>query len=101
MEHPDFKRTGDDLNADLNVDIYTMLLGGKVSYKSLKGNVKIDIPKETQNGKVLRLQKLGMPKYGKTDEYGNLYLKINVLLPTKLSAKEIELFKELQNLKKK
>jgi curved DNA-binding protein len=77
-----------------------MILGGKVSFKSLKGNVKIDIPKESQSGKVLRLQKLGMQKYGKPEEFGNLYLKLNVQLPTKLTAKEIELFKELQHLKK-
>ena len=99
MNHAQFERTGDDLNAGLNVDLYTAVLGGKVPFRSLKGNVKIDIPKGTQNGKILRLQKLGMPVYGKKDEFGNLYLKINVQVPSNLSNKEIELFKQLQKLR--
>ena len=99
MRHNEFERTGDDLHAELKIDLYTAVLGGKAPFKSLKGNVKVDIPQGTQNGKVLRLQKLGLPKYGRTDEYGNLFLKINVQIPTNLSNKEIELFKELQKLR--
>jgi curved DNA-binding protein len=101
MNHPIFERDGDDLHAELKVDLFTAVLGGKASFNSLKGTVKVDIPKATQNGKVLRLQKLGMPKYGKNDEYGNLYLKINVQVPANLSHKETELFKELQKLRNK
>ena len=99
MNHPEFERSGDDLKGELKVDLYTAVLGGKISFRALKGNVKIDIPKGTQNGKTLRLHKLGMPKYGKNDEFGNLYLKINVQVPANLSSKETELFKELQKLR--
>jgi len=98
-KHPDFERTGDDLNAELQIDLYTAVLGGKVSFKSFKGNVKIDIPEGTQNGKILRLQRLGMPVYGKKDEFGNLYLRVNILIPENLTSKEIELFKSLQKLR--
>ena len=101
MNHPVFEREGDDLHAELKVDLYTAVLGGKASFNSLKGAVKVDVQKGTQNGKILRLQKLGMPKYGKNDEYGNLYLRINITLPEKLSSKETELFKELQKLRNK
>ena len=99
MNNPYFERTGDDLNAELTIDLYTAVLGGKVPFKSLKGNVKIDIPKGTQNGKILRLHKLGMSVYGKKDEFGNLYLKINVQIPANLTNKEIELFKQIQKLR--
>ena len=99
MNNPYFERTSDDLNAELTIDLYTAVLGGKVPFKSLKGNVKIDIPKGTQNGKILRLHKLGMSVYGKKDEFGNLYLKINVQIPANLTNKEIELFKQLQKLR--
>jgi curved DNA-binding protein len=94
-----FERKGDDLYANVSVDLYTAVLGGKASFKTFKGNVKIDIPKGTQNGKTLRLQKMGMPKYGKENLFGDLYLKINVVVPQNLNAKEIELFKELQKLR--
>lgn len=95
-----FERKGDDLYANVDVDFYTAVLGGKAPFKTFKGSVKIDIPKGTQNGKTLRLQNMGMPKYGKENSFGDLYLKINVLVPQNLSGKEIELFKELQKLKR-
>ncbi|RPI14133.1 MAG: J domain-containing protein [Ignavibacteriae bacterium] len=98
-KHPVFDRKGDDLYADIDVDLYTAILGGKASFKSFKGNVKVDIPKGSQNGKLLRLQKLGMPKYGHANEFGNLYLKLNINIPEHLSAKEEQLFKELQKLR--
>lgn len=94
-----YERKGDDLYANLDVDLYTAALGGKASFRSFKGNVKVDIPKGSQNGKVLRLQKLGMPKYTKPNEYGNLYLKLNIIIPQNLSEKEIQLFKELQKIR--
>jgi curved DNA-binding protein len=93
------ERRGDDLYTDLPVDLYTALLGGKVEIKTFKGRIKIDIQKETEYGKVLRLNKLGMPKYGNANEFGDLYVKIIYKIPHKLSAKEINLFKELQKLR--
>lgn len=94
-----FERRGDDLYADIDVDLYTAILGGKATFKTLKGNVKLDIPKGTENSKVFRLQKMGMPKYNKPNEYGDLYLTVNINLPKNLSSKEINLFKELQKLR--
>jgi curved DNA-binding protein len=75
------------------------VLGGKIPFKTLKGSININIQKESSFGKVLRLQKMGMPKYGKTNEFGDLYLKMEVKMPTNLSSKEINLFKELQKLR--
>lgn len=94
--HPVFERKGDDLYADLNVDLYTAVLGGKAEFRTFKGNININITKESENGKVIRLGKMGMPKYGKAEEFGDLYLKLEVQIPKNLSAKETELFKELR-----
>lgn len=95
-----FERKGNDLYVDLPVDIYTAILGDKVELKTLKGTIKIDIKPETQNGTTLRLKNLGMPLYGMTDKFGDLYVKINVLVPTDLSEKEKKMFTELKNIKK-
>ena len=99
LKHNIFERQGNDLYADLNVDLYTAVLGGKVQFKTLKGNIKIDIAKESEFGKTLRLQKLGMPKYGTANEFGDMYLKLNIQIPKNLSAKEMKLFNDLQKLR--
>lgn len=95
-----FERRGNDLYTQLNVDLYTMILGGKVKFKTFKGVVKLDIPKESEQGKILKLSKMGMPVYNNQNVFGDLYVKLNVELPKNLSNKEISLFKELQNLRK-
>jgi curved DNA-binding protein len=100
-EHPHFRMEGQDLHADAPVDLYTAILGGKALVRTLKGSIRIDIPADTENGKVLRLKKMGMPVYGKKEEAGDLYLKVKVILPKNLSDKERNLFKELEEEHKK
>jgi curved DNA-binding protein len=99
LKDPVFERKGDDLYANVNVDLYTAVLGGKASFKSFKGSVKIDITKGTQNGKVMRLQKMGMPVYGKENSFGDLYLKVIIQVPQNLTSKEIKLFEELKKMR--
>ncbi len=99
-EHHSFKVKGIDLYCTIPVDLYTLILGGKQIIKTFKGEIRIDLPKGTENGKTLRLKNLGMPKFGHQGEFGNLYAKIKVELPKNLSAKEEELFRELSKLGK-
>jgi len=98
--HPEFQRKGNDLHRDLPVDLYIAILGGKIQINTLKGNVTVNIPKATPNGKVLRLKGLGMPVYGKKNEFGNLLLKVDIMLPEHLSKEEIDLFTKLAALRK-
>ena len=98
-EHPHYKRKGDDLYCDVTVDLYAAILGGQVLVRTLRNPIKMTIGKETDNGKVLRLKGMGMPKYDKENEFGDLYAKVNIKLPKNLSEKEIELVKELSNIK--
>jgi curved DNA-binding protein len=98
--HPLFHRKKNDLYCEIEVDLYTALLGGKTDVKTVKGSVRIDITKETENGKVLRLKGLGMPLYDNPGKYGDLYAKILIQIPKNLSSKEIDLFSELRKLRK-
>ena len=98
--HAEFQRRGNDLHCDLPVELYTAVLGGKAPVKTLKGTVKVDIPKETPNGRVLRLRGLGMPIYGKKNEFGDLFVKVVVRMPDHLSEQEIDLFRKLKALRK-
>ena len=97
--HPAFRVEGNDLHGDAPVDLYTAILGGKALVRTLKGAIRIDIPAETENGKVLRLKGMGMPVFGKKKESGDLYLKLKVTLPQKLSEEEKELFKKLASVR--
>jgi len=98
--HPNFERKGDDLYTNLQVSLYTALLGGDAQVITLSGQLKLRIPEGTQNGKTLRLRGKGMPLYGKPDQHGDLYVKIEVMLPVKLSTEEKDLVKKLQELQK-
>jgi len=99
--HPHFERREDDLYCETPVELYTAVLGGKQLIITLKGNIRIDIPPGTDNGKTLRLKGLGMPKFDKPGEFGDLYAKVTIMLPKKLTEKEITLFKELYRLRNK
>lgn len=99
LPDPVFQRKGDDLYTDLNIPLYTVILGGKIKFKTFKSEVNITIPKDSQNGKILKLQGLGMPVYNKSNEFGNLYMTLKVILPQNLTEKEIKLFKELQTMR--
>jgi curved DNA-binding protein len=98
--HPEYHRKGNDIHQDIPVDLYTAILGGKAQIKTLKGAVTVNIPKETPNGTELRLRGLGMPIYGKKNKFGNLLVRVAIVLPEHLSAEESDLFVKLAALRK-
>ncbi len=100
LSDPIFERKGDDLYTDLRVSLYSAVLGGKASLRTFKGTINVNIAKESQNGKVLRLQGMGMPKYGKPNTFGDLYAKLIIEIPVNLSEKELKLYKELSEMRK-
>jgi curved DNA-binding protein len=95
----DFERKGDHLYCNVPVDLYAAILGREVNVKTMKGNVRLSVPKGTDNGKVLKLKGLGMPIYGDTNKFGDLFAKISIQIPKNLSAKEIELFEQLKEIR--
>jgi curved DNA-binding protein len=101
QKHPHFRVDGGDLYCEIPVEFYTALLGGKATIRTLKGLIKVDIAKETENDKVLRLKKMGMPVYDEPEKFGDMYAKVNIIMPKNLSQKEIELFKQLAELYKR
>lgn len=93
----DYQRDDDDLVKNVDVDVYTAILGGKVSVETMKGTVNVPIKPMTQNNSVLRLKGLGMPHYDK-EGAGAMLLKIQLTLPKKFSDKELELIKDAAKL---
>lgn len=95
-----FKRQGNNLYQNVDLDLYTAILGGEITVDTFDSQVKLKIKPETQNELKVKLKGKGFPVYKKEGEYGNLIITYHVKTPTDLSEKEIELFKELQNIKK-
>ncbi|WP_276134823.1 J domain-containing protein [Polluticoccus soli] len=95
-----FKRTGNDLHATIDLPLYTAVLGGEQTVDTLDGKIKLKIPAETQNGTKTRIKNKGFPVYKQEDKFGDLYITYNVVLPTGLTDKEKELFNDLSGLRK-
>ncbi|AZI32846.1 DnaJ C-terminal domain-containing protein [Kaistella carnis] len=94
--HPDYERKGNDLHMNMPVDLFTALLGGKMEIQTLSGRINMKIPEGTQNGRQFRLKGKGMPVYGKSS-HGDLYVKIQVKLPDKLTPEQKELVMKLRD----
>ena len=91
-----FKKIGDDVYADLKISLTDAVLGANVAAKTVDGEITVKIPSGSQNGKVLKVKNEGvLISEGKR---GDLYLKLQVIVPEKLSKKEKKLFEEIRDL---
>ena len=97
-EDPVFKRLGDDLYVDVDVDLYTAVLGGEKLVDTLDGKVKLKIKPETQNGTKVRLKGKGFPVYKQEGQFGDLIVSYSVKIPTNLTERQKELFRQLQSM---
>ena len=96
LPHQFFERKRDDLHTEVAIPLVTAMLGGEVAVPTLKGKVALKVPPETQNGKVFRLAEQGMPHLNDSSR-GDLFAKVKVLLPTRLTPQERQLFEQLRN----
>lgn len=92
--HAIFERQGDNLILDKSISFPLAALGGTAKIPTLDGEVELDVPAGTQPGSVLRFRDKGMPKLRYRGK-GDLMVRINVRVPTRLSAKEKELLMQL------
>jgi len=99
MPHPTFERRDSNLHCEVQIDLFTALLGGEARVPTLSGPVVLRIPAGTQTGKVFRLSGQGMPALRTPEERGALYAKARVVLPESLSDREQELVREWARLR--
>ncbi len=96
VEHPDLKRDGNNLYYTKVVSVIDAMLGADAEIPCLDGSYKIKVEPGTQSGTVLRLRGKGLPSvngYGA----GDLYVKIIVMIPKKLTKSEKELFESMRH----
>jgi len=99
--HTQFKREGNNLYSNIDLDLYTSILGGEITIDTFNGAVKLNIKPETKNESKVKLKGKGFPVYKKEGAFGDLIITYHIQIPTNLNEKEIELFKELQKIKTK
>ncbi|SFQ50072.1 DnaJ C-terminal domain-containing protein [Parafilimonas terrae] len=97
-DDPRFKRVGNDLYTTAEIDLYTAVLGGEYMLETFGGKIKLKVNAETQNGSIVRLKSKGFPVYKQEDRFGDLFVTWQVKIPTNLTKKQKELFKELSKL---
>ncbi len=95
---PEFKRIGNDLYKNVELDIYTAILGGEITLDTLSGKVKLKVGAETQNGTKVKLKGKGFPVYKKDGQFGDLYVSYTLKTPVNLSPEQKDLFLKLQEL---
>ena len=95
----DFQRVGNDLYKNESISLYDAILGSSIEITTLTGKVKLKVKPETQNDTKIKLKGKGIPIYKKKGAHGDLYITYKVTMPTNLSQKEKELFKQLSELR--
>jgi molecular chaperone DnaJ len=91
--HPLFKREQDDLYCDIPMSFAVAALGGDLEVPTLDGRATLKIPPETQSDKVFRLKGKGV-KNVRTGQIGDLYCRVNIETPVKLTKRQKELLEE-------
>ena len=91
-----YERKGDDLYIEQPVDVFTALTGGKQEIETFSGKLNIKLAECTPNGKRVRVKGKGMPIYNKPEHYGDLYIKLVVKMPERLTPQQREVLQQLK-----
>lgn len=95
--HPKFERKGDDVYIDAELDSLLAIAGGKLQVQTLHKTISLTIPPGTEHGKLFRLQKLGMPKYGHADQFGDAFVRVRLHTPQNLSPDDLDKIRSIVN----
>ncbi len=91
-----FKRMGNDIYVKATIDLYTAVLGGETTIDTMSGKVKLKVKSGTQNESKVRLKGKGFPIYKQDNQFGDLIVTYNVLIPENLTDKQKDLFKQIK-----
>jgi molecular chaperone DnaJ len=94
----EFERRGYDIYSQVDISIPIAVLGGTIKVNTPYGKVSLKIPKGTESGSIFRIKEKGMPILGKEEQRGDLYVRVDLSVPKKLSRKEKKLWEDLEEL---
>jgi molecular chaperone DnaJ len=93
-KHRHFRREDTHILLELGINVAQAALGDKINVPTLDGDEQLVIPAGTQTGETFRLRGRGVP-YLRRNGRGDQLVIVQVLTPTKLTASQQELLKEL------
>ena len=98
LDHPIFRREGNDLYMDREIKFSEAALGTKIEVPTIDGKrLSLKIPAGSQGGSKLRLKGYGMPSMDERGR-GDAYVKIHIAVPKKLNSKQRAIVEELKDL---
>jgi molecular chaperone DnaJ len=97
QEHPNLKRDGNNLYYTKVISMPDAILGAEVTVPCLDGDYKIKVEPGTQSGEVVRLRGRGLPSVNGYNGTGDMYVKIAVWVPKKLSREEKAIVESLRD----
>ena len=92
--HPYFRRSGNDILLDVDINIAQAALGDEITVPTLDGEEKLRIPPGTQPGKVFKLRNKGIPVLNRNSR-GDQLVTVNVQIPTQLTDEQKALLESL------
>lgn len=93
-KHQVFRKEGTNLLMDLSVKLTDAILGVEQIIKTLDGEIKMKIPEGVSHGETLRIKGKGVPS--EKNRRGDILIKINILIPKKLSKEAKKVVEQLQ-----
>lgn len=93
-----YEINGTDLTKNIDITPAEAVLGAAKEVSTPHGKITVKVPPKSNCGKTMRLKELGLPK--KSGGYGNLNLRMNIVIPNNLTEEEIALYKKLDALRK-
>lgn len=90
-------RKNNDLYITKDIDLYDALLGTEKTFETFVGKFNLKISPNSKQGKQLKLKDQGMPLYNNNAIRGDLFIKLNIVMPEKLNQKQIELLKKMKD----
>lgn len=97
--HPDFKREGYDVYQDVEIPLTLAVLGGTKQIKTLDGQLNLRIRPGTQSHTMVRLRGEGI-RHIRGGGRGDLFVRIKVTVPEKLSREQKKLYEQLRETEK-
>jgi len=97
LPHRRFERDGADLRTTVDVPLLDVVLGGTAQVRTLRGQIELTLPPETQNGRRFRLAGQGMARLNDPERRGDLYATVSVKLPSNLTDEQRGLFEQLRD----
>jgi len=92
--HQYFRRHGNDIMLDLNINIAQAALGAEVEIPTVDGQEKLKIPAGSQPGKVMRIRNKGVP-FLRGNGRGDQLVVLNVDIPKHLNSEQRQIFEQL------